>query len=169
MRKLALFAAFAASLGGAAALHAQTPTDTTHRAHEGRGGRGGRGGPAMMDQMLLKNITLTDAQKTQLEKVRKTERGSMSSDSGTRRADFDAMRKARQSGDTVTARKLMAEQRARMEARLTAHTAAIRGILTPDQQKQLDANVAELKNHPRQFGRGGHGPGKWNGQRPPGV
>ena len=165
MRKLALFAAFAASLGGAAALHAQTPTDTTHRAHEGRGGRGGRGGPAMMDQMLLKNITLTDAQKTQLEKVRESERASMQSDGG-RRADFDAMRKARQSGDTAAARKLMAEQRTRMEAHLTAHTAAIRSILTPDQQKQLDANVAELKKHPMRFG---HGPGKWNGQRSPGV
>lgn len=167
MRKLALFAAFAASLGGAAALHAQTPNDTTHRSHEGRGGRFGRG-PAMMDQMLLKGITLTDAQETQLETVRKSERASMQADSGTRRGDFDAMRKARQSGDTVTARKLMAEQRSRMDARLTAHSAAIRAILTPDQQKQLDANVAELKKHPMHGGRG-HGSGKWSGQRSPGA
>ena len=172
MRKLALFAAFAGSLG-AAALHAQTPTqtpsDTTHRAHDGRGGRFGRGGPAMMDQMLLKNITLTDAQKTQLEQVRKSERASMQKDGGNRRGDFDAIQKARQSGDTVTARKLMAEQRAKMEAHLSAHTAAIRAILTPDQQKQLDANAAELKNHPMQFGRGGRGGGKWNGQRSPAI
>ena len=168
MRKLALFAAFAASLGGAAALHAQTPTDTTHRAHEGRGGRGARGGPGMMDQMLLKNITLTDAQKTQLDQIRRAERDKMRAD-GAQRGDFDAIRKARQSGDTATARKLMAEQHARMEARLTTHTAAIRAILTPDQQKQLDTNAAELKKHPMQFGRGGHGPGKWNGQRSPGT
>ena len=170
MRKLAFFAALAASLGGAAALHAQTtaqsPSDTAHRAHEGRGGR--RGGPAMMDQMLLKNITLTVAQKTQLEQVRKSERASMQKDGGNRRGDFDAIKKARQSGDTATARKLMAEQRTRMEAHLTAHTAAIRAILTADQQKQLDANAAELKSHPMQFGRGGRG-GKWNGQRSPGT
>jgi Spy/CpxP family protein refolding chaperone len=171
MRKLALFAAFAASLGGAAALHAQTPapSDTTHRTHEGRGGRSGRGGPAMMDQMLLKNITLTDAQKAQLEKVRKSERASMQNDGGTRRGDFDAIRKARQAGDTATARKLMAEQRTRMDAHLTAHAAAIRAILTPDQQKQLDANAADLKTHPMQLGRGGRGGGKWNGQRSPAI
>src|SRR5690242_2849790 len=167
MRKFALFAAFAAALGGAVALHAQAPTDTTHRTHDGRGGRGGRGGPAMMDQMLLKNITLTDAQKGQLDQVRKAERDKMRAD-GTR-ADFDAIRKARQSGDTATARRLMAEQRAKMDARLTAHTAAIRTMLTPDQQKQLDANAAELKTHPRQLGRGGHGPGKWSGQRSRGT
>jgi Spy/CpxP family protein refolding chaperone len=167
MRKLALFAAFAAALGGAAALHAQTPTDTTHRAHEGRGGRFARGGPAMMDQMLLKNIVLTDAQKTQLENVRKTERSSMEKDGAGRRAEFDALRKARQAGDTATVRRLMAEQRTRMEARLTAHAAALRAILTPDQQKQLDANVTELKAHPRQFGRGRGG--EWHGQKSPTV
>ena len=92
----------------------------------------------------------------------------MQKDGGDRRGDFDAIQKARQSGDTATARKLMAEQRTKMEAHLTAHTAAIRAILTPDQQKQLDANAAELKNHPMQFGRGRRG-GKLEPPQPSAV
>ena len=71
----------------------------------------------------------------------------MQADAKSGRAEFDAMRKARQSGDTATANRLMEEQRAKMEQRFAVHTAAVRAMLTPDQQKQLDANVAELKTH----------------------
>jgi Spy/CpxP family protein refolding chaperone len=108
----------------------------------------------MMKHALLKNITLTDAQKAKLEQVQKSERGSMTADSGARRAEFDAMRKARQSGDTITANRLMLEQRAKMDQQFAAHSAAVRAILTPDQQKQFDANVAEMKSHRGEFGRG---------------
>ena len=78
----------------------------------------------------------------------------MTADGGARRAEFDAMRKARQSGDTATANRLMLEQRTKMDQQFAAHSAAIRAILTPDQQKQLDANVAEMKIHRGEFGRG---------------
>src|SRR5262249_30139766 len=148
MRKLSLVAAVAVSLAGAAALHAQSPRDSA--AHKW-GGRGGRGGPGMAEHALLKNITLTEAQKTQLQQVQKSERASMTADSGARRAEFDAMRKARQSGDTAAAKRLMAEQRTQMDQRFAAHTAAIRAILTPDQQKQFDANVADMKSHRPSF------------------
>ena len=154
MRKLSFVAALAVSLAGAQALHAQgtqQPRDTS--AHRW-GGRRGPGGPGMMEHALFKNITLTDAQKSQLQQMQKSEGAAMKSDMAAGRADFDAMRKARQSGDTVTANKLMAEQRAKMEQRFTAHAAAVRAILTPDQQKQFDANVAEAKQHVAQFGRG---------------
>ncbi len=144
MRKLSFIAALAVSLAGAEAVHAQAPRDST--AHRW-GGRGGRVGPGTMEHALLKNITLSDAQKSQLAQLQKSERSSMQADAKSGRADFDAIRKARQSGDTVTANRLMQEQRARMEQRFTAHTAAVRAMLTPDQQTQLDANVAELKTH----------------------
>jgi len=152
MRKLSILAALAVSLAGAQAVHAQAPRDSTAHRWGGRGGRGGPGGPGMMEHALLKNITLTDAQKTQLKEVQKTERASMAADSGARRANFDAVRKARQSGDTATARRLMAEQRTKMEQQFTTHSAAVRAILTPDQLKQFDANVAEMKSHRREFG-----------------
>lgn len=172
MRKLALFAAVAASLVGAPALFAQAPQAQTPQAQATRdsswhGRRGGRGGSAMLERGLLENITLTAAQKTQLEQVRKAERAKMKADSGTRRADFDAIRKARESGDTATAKRLMQEQRTKMEARLQEHAAAVRAILTPDQQKQLDSNLAELKTRAGKFaGRGGR---QWHGQKSPVV
>jgi Spy/CpxP family protein refolding chaperone len=154
MRKLSLVAALAVSLGGAQALHAQDaqqPRDTNaHRF----GGRRGPGGPGMMEHALFKNITLTDAQKAQLKQLQTSESASMKSNMEAGRADFEAMRKARESGDTTTANKLMAEQRAKMEQRFAAHAAAVRAILTPEQQKQFDANVAEAKQHVAQFGRG---------------
>lgn len=117
----------------------------------------------MMEHALFKNITLTDAQKTQLAQIRKSEQASMTANAGAQRADFDAMRKARQSGDTATMNRLMAQQRAQMEQRFATHAAAVRNILTPDQQTQFDANVAEAKAHPGGFGRG-RGPGQWRGK-----
>ena len=63
MRKLSFIAALAVSLVGAQAVRAQAPRDST--AHRW-GGRGGRGGPGTMEHALLKNITLSDAQKSQL-------------------------------------------------------------------------------------------------------
>jgi Spy/CpxP family protein refolding chaperone len=151
MRKLSIFAALAVSLAGAQAVHAQAPRDST--AHKW-GGRGARGGPGMMEHALLKSVTLTDAQKAKLEQVQKSERASMTADSGARRAAFDAMRKARQSGDTATASRLLLEQRTKMDQQFAAHSAAVRAILTPQQQKQFDANVAEMKSHRGEFGRG---------------
>jgi Spy/CpxP family protein refolding chaperone len=151
MRKLSILAALAVSLAGAQAVHAQAPRDST--AHKW-GGRGGRGGPGMMQHALLKNITLTDAQKAKLEQVRQSERASMTADNGARRAAFDAMRKARQSGDTAAAKRLMLEQRTKMDQQFAAHSAAVRALLTPDQQTQFDANVAEMKSHRGEFGRG---------------
>jgi len=151
MRKLSILAALAVSLAGAKAVHAQAPRDST--AHKW-GGRGGRGGPGMMEHALLKNITLTDAQKAKLEQVQQSERASMTADSGARRAAFDAMRKARQSGDTAAAKRLMLEQRTKMDQQFAAHSAAVRAVLTPDQQTQFDANVAEMKSRRGEFGRG---------------
>jgi len=152
MRKLSILAALAVSLAGAQAVHAQAPSDSAPHRWGGRGARGGPGGPGMMEHALFKNITLTDAQKAKLAEFRKTERASMTADSAARRAQFDAVRKARQSGDTATAKRLMLEQRTKMEQQFATHTAAVRGILTPEQQKQFDANVAEMKAHRGQFG-----------------
>jgi Spy/CpxP family protein refolding chaperone len=108
----------------------------------------------MMEHTLLKNITLTSVQKTKLEQVQKSERASMTADGGARRAGVEAMRTARQSGDTATAHRLMLEQRTKMDQQFAAHSAAVRAILTPDQQTQFDANVAEMKSHRGEFGRG---------------
>jgi hypothetical protein len=72
------------------------------------------------------------------------------------------MRAARESGDTATANRLMREQRAKMDAQRDKQAAAIRSILTTDQQAQFDKNLAAMKEREAQFpaGRGrGRPPG----------
>jgi Spy/CpxP family protein refolding chaperone len=107
----------------------------------------------MMEHMLFQGITLTDAQKAKLQDLHTTERAKMQANGQNGRADFDAIRDARQKGDTATAQKLMAEQRTKMEARRDEQVASLRGILTSDQQTQFDNNVAAMKQHAA--GRGG--------------
>ncbi len=169
MRRIAMFAAFAAvASAGVARAQANPPANPPQHAGRGPGGRGGPGaGP---QRMLLKGITLTDAQKTQLHQLMQTEREQFQKQgNGARGGNFDAIRTARQNGDTATANRLMAEQRAQMQARRDQEAAAIRGILTSDQVAQFDANVAEMKKHEAQMGPGGPGGrgGRGRGARPP--
>jgi Spy/CpxP family protein refolding chaperone len=154
MRKFAVLAAFAAVgvVAGAGAAKAQDAGTPPPRAGRGPGGRFGRGGMGM-DQMLLKGITLTDVQKTQLEQLHQAERAKMQQEGQGGRGDFEAMRDARQKGDTATANRLMAEMHTKMAARREEQIGSIRNILTDDQRQQFDANVAELKSH--QGARGG--------------
>jgi len=159
MKKVAMVAAAFATLAAAGAMQAQgTGAPAQHQRGAGvRGQMGpGRGGGMMMEQMLLKNITLTDAQQARIDSLHQAEGASIQGQRGEGRGDFAAIRDAREKGDTATANKLMAEQRAKMEARREAHLASVRAILTADQQKQFDANVAEMKQHQGEWGRG-HG------------
>jgi len=156
MKKVAMVAAAFAALAAAGVAQAQgtgAPVPHEHRAG-GRGQMGpGRGG-MMMEQMLLKGITLTDAQQARIDSLHQAERASMQGQRGEGRGDFAAIRDAREKGDTATANKLMAEQRAKMEAQRDAHLASVRAVLTAAQQKQFDANVAEMKQHQGEWGRG---------------
>jgi Spy/CpxP family protein refolding chaperone len=157
MRKLALFAAFAV-VTGATTVFAQNDGPPGRRG----GGRGPGGGGMMADRMLLEGITLSDAQKAKLEDIRKADRAQMEAQRGQQQGpppEMQAIREAREKGDTVTANKLMAEQRAKMEARRDAQIAALRGILTSDQVAQFETNVANLKKREAEggFGRGRRG------------
>jgi Spy/CpxP family protein refolding chaperone len=157
MRKLALFAAFAV-VTSATTVFAQNDG-----APGGRGrGRGPGGGGMMVDRMLLEGITLSDAQKAKLDDIRKTEREQMEAQRGQQQGpppEMQAIREAREKGDTATANKLMAAQREKMEARRDAQIAALRGVLTSDQLAQFDTNVANLKKRESEggFGRGRRG------------
>ncbi|HEY9229546.1 MAG TPA: Spy/CpxP family protein refolding chaperone, partial [Gemmatimonadaceae bacterium] len=142
------------------------------RAGAGRGpGRGAMGGPGMvMDRALLKDITLTDAQKTKLQQLRDAEREKIQKDGGRGAggADFEAIRDARERGDTATVRRLMGEQREKMDARRDEQITAIRALLNADQLTQFDANVAELKKRQSEMGpERGMGRGGRRGGRPP--
>jgi len=140
-----MVAALLAEVTSATALHAQgNPPGGGRR---GGMGRGGMGGPGMMEAELLKGITLNDGQKAKLEQINAAERAKMEAEGGRGggRAEADSIRAARDRGDTATAQRLMAEQRAKMSVRLDTQITAIRGILTADQLPQFDANVTEVK------------------------
>lgn len=151
MRKIALLAAFAAVTSATTVLAQGGPP-------EGRGrGPGGRGAGMMMDRALLEGITLSEAQQAKLQDLRNAERERMEAQRGQQQgppADMQAIREAREKGDTATANKLMAEQRARMEARRDEQISAIRGVLTSDQLAQFDANVAAVKKREAEMGPG---------------
>jgi len=164
MRKIAWMAAFVA-VAGATSLYAQGGPPGGGRGRAG--GMGGRGGPGMMlDRQLLQNITLTDAQQAKLEAWRTAQREQMEAQrgqGGRGAGNFEAIRDAREKGDTAEVRRLVEAQRAEMDARRDQQIAAIRGILTSDQYAQFDANVADMKKREAERGPGMRG----RGPRPP--
>ena len=117
------------------------------------GGRRGRGGPG---GGLLRGITLTDAQKEQL----RAERERREPQAKAQREQFDAIRRderaARERGDSAgvkAARDRAQQLRTQLEPQRQQQIAALRAILTPEQQKQLDANLAKGEGKGRGKGR----------------
>ena len=145
MRKTTMTMALglALSLGAVGAASAQATQQPQRQEHAERRMRRGPGGE------LFKNIKLTDDQKSRLKELQK----SAKPNDELRKAMQDA-RAMRQRGDTAGARAKMQALRPQMEQQRERQFAAIRSILTPDQQKQFDANVAEWKQHAAQRGEG---------------
>src|SRR5690349_10486524 len=141
MRKTTMTMALglALSLGAVGAVSAQATQQPQRQEQGQRRMRRGPGGE------LFKNINLTDAQKTRLKELRKSEKPN----DELRKAMQDA-RALRQKGDTAGARAKMQALRPQMEQQRERQFAAMRSILTSDQQKQFDANVAEWKQHAAQ-------------------
>jgi Spy/CpxP family protein refolding chaperone len=140
----------AASAAAAQSTQPDTRPNATHPGHGGRNGeRGmrGRGGP---ERALLKGITLTDAQKTRLEALRKEQEPQVKQTREQFGAVMKEAREARQRGDTVTARAKMEEVRKQMDVQREHQIASLRTILNADQQKQLDANIAAWKERAAQ-------------------
>ena len=88
-----------------------------------RGGRGGRGGV----QMLLNGITLTDAQKAQVDSITKS----------YQEKNQDLMEAAR-GGDQDARSKMMANRQ--------QQTKDIEAVLTADQKTVFEKNMEEMRN-----------------------
>lgn len=128
---------------------------------------GGRGSMARGPQrhgMLLRDITLTDAQKAQLQARHTSQQEARRASAEANRQAMERARPARQSGDTAALRAFRTEQQARMTAARDAEIAAIRDILTAEQRVQFDKNVATMKERMEKReagmreGRGQRGP-----------
>lgn len=114
----------------------------------GRGGAPG-GMAAVIQRQLFRGITLTDTQKTQLRKLGDGGRTQMLALAKSAQADRQAMRTARENGDTVAlkaARQKLEGWSNRGIALRGQVLQSARGILTADQQKQFDGNRTRLQH-----------------------
>jgi Spy/CpxP family protein refolding chaperone len=136
---MAMALGVALSLGTVGVASAQSTQQPQRVEHEGRGMRRGPG------EGLLKGINLTADQKAKLKTMRESEKNNPANEQ-FRKAMADA-RAARQRGDTAAARAQMQALRPQMEQQRERQVATMRSILTPDQQKQFDANLAQWKQH----------------------
>jgi periplasmic protein CpxP/Spy len=133
MKLVRLLTAAALIAGSAAVAHAQSAQSATPQGAE-QGRRGGR-----MIEMLFKGITLTESQRTRVDSIAAAYRGQMPAFTpGTPPSDADRAKR----------RELMQKEQA-----------DLRALLTADQQKTFDANVAEMRNN-MQRRMGGGGPGR---------
>lgn len=151
-------AVLAAALVAAAPMaHAQATTAPAPRAEHGMRGQRGPG-----HERMFKSLDLTDAQKAQVKAIHQKYASQLKSTREAARPDFEAMRAARQKGDTAAIRAAAAKLRADMAPAQKVRAqemAEVRGILTPAQQQKLDSLAA--KRVQRADSRGGFG-GHWD-------
>lgn len=150
--RMGLGLALVVGAAGAAAAQSTRPDtrpSATQREHGKQKGERGMRGPGGQGA-LLKGITLTDAQKTRLQALRKEQEPQMKQTREQFSAVMKEARDARQRGDTVTARAKMDQVRTQMDQQREHQIASLRTILNADQQKQLDANIAALKERSAQ-------------------
>jgi Spy/CpxP family protein refolding chaperone len=156
----------ALSLAGAAsAQQSGTEAPRAKREHGGWQGKGQPGGPR---GLLFKDITLTDAQKTQLKQMRDAQHEKMKANRETMKKQFDEMKAARERGDTAAVRAIRERNRQAMAQEREQQFAAIRNILTAEQRVQFEKNVAALKQREAERATrvGGRGEGRGRGGRP---
>lgn len=91
-----------------------------------QGQGGGRPGRGMNMQMLLKDVNPTPAQQAQIDSITKKYG-----------AERQGLMEAARNGDQ--------EARGKMRELMTKQTDAIKAVLTDDQKKQFDKNVAEMR------------------------
>ena len=146
MTRMGLGLALVVGAAGAAAAQSTQPETRPNATKPDHGKWGGeRGGRRDPGRALLKGITLTDAQKTRLEALRKEQEPQMKQTREQFGAVMKEARDARQRGDTVTSRAKMEQVRTQMDKQREQQLASLRTILNADQQKQFDANVAAMK------------------------
>lgn len=130
--------------GASAQAPARPDRPQAERGHAEHGKHGGqreaRGeGRGLGHGWLLKGISLTPEQRQRIAALKPEHRDT------TMRARMQEGRAARQRGDTAAMRAQRTQMRAEMEQRQAQHVAALRTILTDAQERQLDANLAEMR------------------------
>ena len=161
MSRMGLGLALIVGAAGAAAAQGTRPDARPDSARRERGEANGergmrRRGPGGLEGALLRGITLNDAQKTRLKELRTAQQPEMKKTREQFGAVMKEARDARERGDTATARAKMAQVKTAMDAQRDRQIASLRTILTAEQQKQLDANVAAFKERGERGNKGDH-------------
>jgi Spy/CpxP family protein refolding chaperone len=125
--------------------------------HRGRFRRGfARGG---FDRRLVRDLNLTDAQRTQIRSIHDKYRPQFESIRTQARTQFDNIRALRQKGDTAGARAAIQRQRTeignRVQAIRTQELAEVRNVLTAEQRTRFDAAQAERKKRMEEWQKNG--------------
>jgi Spy/CpxP family protein refolding chaperone len=107
----------------------------------------------------LRGVKPTDAQKAQIKAINEKYKPQFKSFRDAMKPAMDEAKAARQRGDTAAVRAAFAKTestRAQVQALRAQESAEIRAVLTPDQQKTFDANVAKMKTRD-EHGKKGRG------------
>ena len=94
-------------------------------AAQAQGGGGGQGGRARAMEMLMQGITLTDAQKVSVDSIGQVFR-----------AQMPPMQQGTPPDSATRAKRMEIAQK---------QYAAVRNVLTPEQQKVFDKNLADMR------------------------
>ena len=155
IRKHIVVLGAAIALFAASEATAQAPAqrDSARRQGEFRRGERPRGeGRGDMRQAamrgLFRGIDLTQAQRDQMKTVNEKYRAQFQTIRESLKPELNAAHEARQRGDTVAARAAFERTkpaRDQMQALMQQQRTELRGVLTPEQQKTFDSNVAQMK------------------------
>ena len=123
-------------------------SDSTRWKHRGMKGHGREAmGPG---RNALRGVKPTDAQKAQIKAIHEKYQPQFKAFHEAMKPAMEEARAARQRGDTAGVRAAFAKTastREQAQGLRAQETAEIRAILTPEQQKTFDTNVARMKAH----------------------
>ena len=167
MRKSRIIGLVVASLVSTASFagaQAPAPGAQAGRGAMGRGMQGGRG-----ERGLFRGIKLSDTEKAKLKTIRAKYAPEQRQLRESLKPAMQEARAARQKGDSVAAKAAFdrtKDGRDKMKALMDRERADVRSALTPENQKQFDANVQKFAQRRAEWEKGGKKDhrGRRNGQ-----
>jgi hypothetical protein len=143
MRSLLVTASVLVSAAAIAPAQQPTPTPTPG-VHARKFGRGGR--RKQFDQALFRGITLSDAEKANVQAVHAKYASQMQSLGTQMRTEAQNAKAARQRGDTATLRSIRSNIVAQRTQMIQAEQSDLRGALSSQNQAKFDANVQKMQS-----------------------
>lgn len=144
MRSLVVTASVLVSAAAIALAQQPTPTPTPG-VHARKFGRGGR--RKQFDQALFRGITLSDAEKANVQAVHAKYASQVQSLSTQMRTEAQNAKAARQRGDTATLRSIRSNIVAQRTQMMQAEQSDLRGALSSQNQPKFDANVRRRQSN----------------------